>query len=224
MNKDKKAVVIFSGGLDSTVLVYYLKNLGYQLVALSFFYGQKHQKELKCAELTCEKLNIPHVFFDISLPLKQFGSYSALLNPDVEMPKEHYTNETQKQTVVPNRNMIMLSFAIGYAETHEIGKVFYAPHKNDYTIYPDCRKEFVYPLSQAAIKATYTGVRVLAPFVNKYKSDLVAIGAKLKVPFEDTFSCYEGKEKPCGRCGTCQERLEAFEKNNLKDPLTYETK
>ncbi len=218
----KKAIVILSGGLDSTVLTYWLKYNGYDLQAISFYYGQRHSRELECAKRTCEKLNIPFKLLNISQAMNQLDSKSVLLNQESELPKEHYTHENQKQTVVPNRNMIMISFAVGFAEVNQIEKVFYAAHKNDYTIYPDCRKEFVYPLSQASKKATYTGVRVLAPFTNKLKSDLVAIGNKLKVPFEDTWSCYTGEELPCGRCATCQERLEAFKKNNLKDSLTYQ--
>jgi len=218
----KEAVIILSGGLDSTVLTYYLKDKGYNLSAISFNYGQKHVKELECALKTVIKLHLPYYeVIDISTPMKQLKGSSALLNPEIKMPQEHYTHSNQKQTVVPNRNMIMLSFAIGYAEAHKIKKVFYAAHKNDYTIYPDCRPEFVKVLNLASQKATYAKVEILAPFTNKLKSDLVKIGYNLNIPFEDTWSCYEGKDKACGKCGTCQERLEAFKKNKLIDPIIY---
>jgi len=217
----KKAVVILSGGLDSTVLTYWLKRVKkYQLYALSFDYGQRHKKELKMAKKTCKKLQIPHKI--IKLDIKDILNKSALIDTKKELPKGHYTPENQKVTVVPNRNMIMLSLAVAFAENLDIKEVYYAAHKNDYAVYPDCRKEFVKALSKATQLGTYNKVKIIAPFVNKYKWQLVKIGHKIGVPFEDTQSCYVGGKKACGKCATCQERLEAFSKNNLTDPIKYE--
>ena len=217
----KEAIVVISGGLDSTVLAYWLHKLNYKLTAISFNYGQRHSKELQCAKTTCRKLNIEHNIINISAVFKQFDSASALLNINTKIPESHYTHSSQKATVVPNRNMIMLAIAIGFAEERKIPAVYYAAHKNDTTIYPDCRERFVRRLSQASREGTYTNVRVQAPFCNKYKSDLVKLGVKLKIPFRDTWSCYTGVEVACGKCGTCRERLEAFKKNNMWDPVTY---
>lgn len=211
----KKAIIILSGGLDSTVLTYYLKSRGYTLIALTFNYRQRHLKEIGCAMKTCKKLNILGRLFMITLPFK-----SALLGTS-KIPKKKYSTEIQKQTVVPNRNMIMLSYAIGLAEDEGINKVFYAAHKNDEAIYPDCRRGFVQKLNRATMAGTYNKVRIIAPFINRTKADIVRIGQRLNVPFEDTTSCYVGKDKACGKCSTCRERIAAFKKNNFKDPIEY---
>jgi len=216
----KKAVVILSGGLDSTVLTYWLKKIKkYKLYALSFDYGQRHKKELEMAKKTCKKLGIPHKV--IKLNIGDILTKSALIDNKKKLPEEHYTYQNQKITVVPNRNMIMLSLAVAFAENLDIKEVYYAAHKNDYAVYPDCRPEFVKALSKATQLGTYNKVKVIAPFVNKYKWQLVKMGYKIGVPFKDTWSCYKGGKKACGRCATCRERLEAFTKNNLIDPTEY---
>ena len=130
------------------------------------------------------------------------------------MPSCHYTEEAAKKTVVPNRNMIMLSVAAGYAEAHEIPEVFYAAHKNDSTIYPDCRPEFVQALRPAIRLATaWHPVELQAPFVDMSKAEIVRMGLALQVPYELTWSCYRGEERPCRTCPTCIEREEAFAVN-----------
>jgi len=217
IKSNKKGIIILSGGLDSTTLAYYLKNKGYNLVALTFDYGQTHKKEINYAKQTCWKLNIPFYIFEVIFPFE-----SALLGTS-NIPTEDYSVRTQRRTIVPNRNMIFLSYAVAYAEDLGLNKVFYAAHKNDKVIYPDCRPQFVRKISQAASAATHNKVKIIAPFLSKYKQGIVKIGDKLGVPFKETWSCYFGREKPCGRCGTCRERLRAFKKSNLIDPLEYDS-
>jgi 7-cyano-7-deazaguanine synthase len=216
----EKAVVIFSGGMDSITLLNYVKSLGYGVYGLSFNYGQKHVKELVFAklwgQLECEEHKIINLDF-----MKDIANDSALTG-NKEMPKEHYTHENQKVTVVPNRNMVMLSIAVAWAENLKTDKVFYGPHANDLTIYPDCRPVFVEAVSKASELATFSEVKIFAPFVNITKSQIVALGTKLGVDYSKTWSCYEGRDRACGKCGTCQERIEAFKENELIDPSPYE--
>lgn len=216
-----KAVVIVSGGLDSTTLLYWVLDQGYEPYVLSFDYGQRHRKELSYARRTCEKLDAPHTVVDLR-GVQALLRGSALTCREVEVPEEHYTHESQKLTIVPNRNAIMLNIAIGYAVSIGAGKVFYAAHYNDRAIYPDCRWEFVESLNVSAKLANDNPrLEVVAPFIHKTKAEIVSLGRELGVPFEDTWSCYKGGDKACGVCGTCRERIEAFQMNNLRDPVEY---
>lgn len=217
-----KVVSLLSGGLDSTVLAYYLNKKGFEINALSFNYGQRHSKELELAKFTAQRLNLNHKIVDIT-SIMDLISNSALTG-DIELPTGHYTSENQKLTVVPNRNAILLAIATGYAINIGATKLFYGAHFNDYTIYPDCRADFVKAFDKAMKEANGTNeFDVIAPFVQLQKSDLVKMGFKLGVPFSQTWSCYKGDERPCLKCGTCVERTEAFWKNSRADPLlTYE--
>jgi 7-cyano-7-deazaguanine synthase len=220
MNKEK-CVVICSGGLDSTVLLYDCIDKGFEPIVVSFNYGQRHVKELDCITEIRKELKLQHQIFNLSDIFNTFTS-SALIDKTKELPMEHYTNESQKLTVVSNRNGIMLNIAAGVADNLKINKVFYGCHSNDFSIYRDCRLEYVHAMSEAIYLGTDSLVEVLAPFVNISKSDVVKRGIELNVPFEKTWSCYSGEEKACGKCGTCQERLEAFKNNNITDKLKYE--
>lgn len=213
-----RAVLIFSGGLDSTTLLYKLLADGYQVDALTFNYAQRHKKEIDCAIVVANRLNVSHHVIDLS-NLAAFLGDSALLGKK-EVPSCHYTEEAARLTVVPNRNMIMLSVAAGYAEAHEIPELFYAAHKNDQTIYPDCRPEFVQALGPAIRLGTaWHPVELKAPFVQMTKADILRLGLKMQVPFELTWSCYRGEDRPCRSCPTCIEREEAFALNGRMDPL-----
>lgn len=213
-----KAVLILSGGLDSTTMLYKLLNEGYQVHALTFNYAQRHKKEIDCARRIAGILKTPHEVVDLACISGLLGSSALLGGKDV--PRCHYTEEAARQTIVPNRNMIMLSIAAGYAEAHEIHRVFYAAHRNDSAIYPDCRAEFVDAMKPAIKLATaWNPVELEAPFINMTKAEIVKLGIGLHVPYELTWSCYRGEEKPCGECPTCIEREEAFELNNAADPL-----
>lgn len=213
-----KAVLILSGGLDSTTLLYKMLSEGYDVRALTFNYGQRHSKEIDCARNISEKLKVPHEVVDLGCITGLLGN-SALLGKS-EVPRCHYTEDAARQTIVPNRNMIMLSVAAGYAEAQEIPLVFYAAHRNDSTIYPDCRKEFVEALKPAITLATaWHPVELRAPFIDMTKAEIVKLGLELKVPYEMTWSCYKGESMPCEECPTCIERMEAFALNGAKDPL-----
>jgi 7-cyano-7-deazaguanine synthase len=213
---DADCVVILSGGLDSTVLLHHVVDEGGTPLAVTFDYGQKHRKEIAMARLSAEDLNIPHIV--LSVPLDTVFSSSSLLSGGVDIPEGDYTVETQKSTVVPNRNMILLSYAIGIAEDRSIPRVYYGAHRNDRAVYPDCRPEFISALAAAAKAGTYNEVELLAPFMTWTKAQIVLRGHELGVPFGHTWSCYKGGETPCGRCGTCRERREAFRTAELNDP------
>ncbi|VVB70887.1 7-cyano-7-deazaguanine synthase [uncultured archaeon] len=216
-----KAVLILSGGVDSTTLLYKMQDDGHEVYALTFNYAQRHKKEIDCARKIAEKLGIPHRVVDLSNLAALLGDSALLGGKDV--PSCHYTEDAAKQTVVPNRNMIMLSIAAGYAEAHEVPAVYYAAHKNDSTIYPDCRAEFVEALKPAIRLATaWHPVELQAPFVDLTKAEIVKMGLELGVPFEMTWSCYQGRDLPCRSCPTCIEREEAFRLNGCMDPLLEE--
>lgn len=204
-----KTVVIISGGMDSVTLLYYMKNLlKYETYALTFDYGQRHRKEIESAVYNCNMLGIEHKVVDVS-GVSQLLQGSALTS-DIAVPEGHYAEESMKLTIVPNRNMIMLSMAIGYAVSIEADSVAYAAHSGDHAIYPDCRPEFVDAMNTVASVANYHQVKVQTPFIGMSKGDIAVIGKNLGVPFEHTWTCYKGEDKPCKKCGACVERIEAM--------------
>lgn len=218
MKQKEKVVCIISGGMDSTTLLYDIVNQGYNVFAVSFNYNQRHKKELEYAKRTCKKLGIPHKIVDIS-NLNELLQGSSLTSSNISTPHGRYDEENMKQTVVPNRNAIMLNIAAGYAISIKASKLFYGAHAGDHAIYPDCRREFVEKLKETIAIADWHKVELCAPYLDMDKGDIAKKGIKLKVSYQDTWSCYEGKDKPCGLCGACQERAEAFEKAGIKDPL-----
>lgn len=219
-----KAVAIMSGGLDSTVLGYLLKSGGYNLEILSFDYGQRHRKELAFAERVASDLEAPWHLIDLAATgLPKLLTGSALTDPEVEVPEGHYAAENMKATIVPNRNAVMLSIACAIAGASEAEAVALAVHAGDHPIYPDCRPEFVRAFeSMERIAMDVPNLRVLAPFSDKSKAAIVALGAELGVPFDRTWSCYKGGDFHCGACGTCYERREAFQLAGVPDPTVYE--
>lgn len=216
----QKVVVIYSGGMDSFTVLNKTIEKGYEVYALSFNYGQRHVKELECAKTACAKLNIHHKIVDISA-INQIIGGSALTD-DIEVPEGHYEAENMKQTIVPNRNMILLSLAVGYAVSLEAGKVYYGAHSGDHAIYPDCRPLFVEKMNDVCQIANYDSVEIVTPYLNKSKIEILTDGLAMNLDYSDTWTCYNGREKACGKCGACQERLEAFSLNNALDPLEYE--
>ena len=214
----KKIVALLSGGMDSTVLLHLLQHLGHDVEALSFNYGQKHKRELDYAVQTATKLGIKHTIFAIDQIFAQFGSDSSLLNADVAVPEGHYADITMRATVVPNRNMILLSLATGYAIANKLNGVAYASHTGDHTVYKDCTPEFFNPLKTAVENADWHPLTLYAPFINISKSDIAAIGNLLSINWDETYSCYNGGETQCGVCGTCTERAEALKEAQVINP------
>jgi 7-cyano-7-deazaguanine synthase len=215
----EKVVLILSGGMDSTTLLYELLAENKGVFAVSFDYGQKHKKELDYASKTCKKLKVNHKIFQLDV-LNEIAP-SALTREEWEVPEGHYTEENMKQTVVPNRNMIFLSLATAYAIDIGAAKVFYGAHAGDHEIYPDCRKEFVEAMQQAVLLCDWVQVELIAPYLDIDKGDIVIHGEELGVDYSLTWTCYKGMDKACGKCGSCTERLEAFEKAGIKDPIEY---
>lgn len=216
----QKVVVIYSGGMDSFTVLHKAIKDGYEVFPLSFDYGQRHKKELDYAANVCKQLNVKHKIVDISAINQLIGGSS--LTSDIEVPEGHYEEESMKQTVVPNRNMILLSMAVGYAVSLEADKVYYGAHSGDHAIYPDCRPEFVQKMNDVSAIANYQPVEIYSPYLQVSKIDILTDGLKMGLDYSLTWTCYNGREKACGKCGACQERLEAFEKNGCTDPLPYE--
>jgi 7-cyano-7-deazaguanine synthase len=234
-NTQPHAVLIVSGGMDSCVLAYYYAAAGFDLHLLSFDYGQKHVKELTYAERYIAKLRISHPERTIAqtvieLPIARLleNSDSALINKGIDMPQGHYTDDSMKATVVPYRNPNMLLQAATVAWNDDASVVAYAAHQGDYAQYPDCREVFVDAFNTMLATAMLgKTIQVESPFMRFTKAQIARLGASLAVPFEDTWSCYEGGSEGlgdhhCGRCGTCVERYEAFKLAGVADPTIYE--
>ena len=211
-----KGLLIYSGGLDSTTLLYEYKDS--IDLAVTFDYGSKHNaKEIACAKENCQRLGIRHLI----IPLGFIGQYfkSDLLQSGGEIPEGSYADENMKSTVVPFRNGIMLAVAAGLAESYGLDTVLLANHSGDHAIYPDCRPEFIDAFSAAVKAGTYEGIRVVSPYCLLTKRDIALRGKDLGVDYSRTYSCYKGGEKHCGKCGTCVERKEALAGF---DPTVYE--
>lgn len=216
------AVVLLSGGMDSATLLYVLLSKGEQVEAISFNYGQRHSKELECAGKLCAMNQVRHTIVDLRcLDAVFLGCGSSLVDTDVDVPIGHYADESMKATVVPNRNMIMLSIATALAISRKFRYVAYAAHAGDHDIYPDCRSEFTDELTKAIQICDWSPIVLMTPFIQKTKAEIVKIGYNLKVPYHETWSCYEGEDIHCGNCGTDVERREAFILAGMKDPTTY---
>ncbi|MFI9644379.1 7-cyano-7-deazaguanine synthase QueC [Micromonospora sp. NPDC051925] len=220
----RRAVLSVSGGLDSTVMAYLLHSRGSELVILSVDYGQRHVRELESATATALALGARQHRID----LRGIGALlagSALTDEQVAVPDGHYTDESMRATVVPNRNALLLDLAVGVAVSVEADAVVFGVHAGDHTVYPDCRPDFVRAYSAMALVANEgflpDGFRVMAPFLHATKTQIVSLGAELGVPLERTWSCYRGGKLHCGVCGTCVERREAFVLAGVVDPTEY---
>lgn len=215
----KDSILIYSGGLDSTTMLYEYRDR--IAMAISFDYGSNHNsKEIKCADLHCERLGITHVVIPLDFMRRYFRS--SLLDGAEAIPEGHYEDDNMRSTVVPFRNGIMLSVAVGMAESNELQYVMMANHGGDHTIYPDCRPEFVDAFDAAAQAGTFNGVRLLSPYVNMTKADIARRGKQLGIDYSETWSCYKGGDVHCGRCGTCIERREALAEAGIEDHTVYE--
>ncbi|WP_297779259.1 7-cyano-7-deazaguanine synthase QueC [uncultured Roseovarius sp.] len=217
-----RTIVICSGGLDSVSLAHKVAAEHELAGLLSFDYGQRHVKEVEYAAACARRLGVPHKVVDI----RQIGAAlsGSALTDDVAVPDGHYAEETMKITIVPNRNAIMLAIAFGMAAAEKADAVATAVHGGDHFIYPDCRPGFInaFQAMQDAALEGYAEVTLYTPYLQGSKGDIVTDGAKHGTPFAETWSCYKGGAKHCGRCGTCVERREAFHLAEVVDPTDYE--
>ena len=215
-------LVVCSGGLDSVSLAH--KTAAERELAglVTFDYGQRHRREIACAAACADRLGVAHDVIDIAGVGRALGG--SALTDDIAVPDGHYAEETMRITVVPNRNAIMLTIAFGIAAARRIGAVAAAVHGGDHFIYPDCRPAFIdaFARMQEAALDGDPAVALWTPFLHGPKSDIVTQGARYGTPFAETWSCYKGGARHCGRCGTCVERREAFHIAGVPDPTDYE--
>ena len=215
----EKVVVIYSGGMDSFTVLHKAIEQGKEVYPLTFNYGQRHSKEIEYAANVCKELGVPHKVVDISA-INQLMAGSSLTS-DIDIPEGHYEEESMKSTMVPNRNMVLLSMAIAYAVSLDAGAVYYGAHSGDHAIYPDCRPEFVEKMNDVSQIANYDPVDIVSPYIKDDKIGILRDGLRMGLDYGKSWTCYNGREKACGQCGSCQERLEAFELNGVIDPLSY---
>ena len=214
-------IVLLSGGMDSTTALAWAATQGDVVECVSVDYGQRHRRELASAEQVAAHYGVPLRVLDLSSFAAALGG-NALTDASVDVPEGHYADESMRATVVPNRNATFLMAAAGVAAAVGADAVVTAVHAGDQPVYPDCRPEFITAADEAARLGTGGAVRVLAPFVNDSKTDVARIGADLDAPLHLSWSCYNGRDRHCGRCGTCVERAEAFRDAGLTDPTEYE--
>jgi len=230
-----KVVVVYSGGLDSTVLLTKCIKEFDEVVALNFSYGSKHnKKEREAAKKVCKLLNVHLYMYDLSdtcvcqVPAGIEYINISLLKSDLlksggDVPEGHYEDANMKRTVVPYRNSIMLSIAAGFAESIEAKYIAVANHAGDHAIYKDCRKEYIEAFAEGIKLGGYGEVIVYSPFVDMSKVEIVKLGSEINAPMELSWSCYKGGEKHCKICGTCSERVESFLLAGVPDPTEYDT-
>ena len=223
-----KALVLSSGGVDSTTaLGLAVKKFGREnVIALSVFYGQKHDKEIKASVAVADYYGVEHLFLDLSVIFKD-SNCSLLSHSTEEIPEESYADQIRKtegekpvSTYVPFRNGLFLSSAASIALSRDCSVIYYGAHADDSAgaAYPDCSPVFNNAMNEAIWEGSGHQLRIEAPFVNVSKADVVRMGLEIGVPYELTWSCYEGGEEPCGKCATCIDRAAAFAANHVEDP------
>lgn len=221
----KKAVCLLSGGLDSTTALYQARREGYEVYALTLHYGQLHEKEIDCARQIAGELGIPHHIVAISMPWKG----SALLDSSIPVPTGREESEMAKEipsTYVPARNSVFLSLAASWAESLGAEAIFFGANIQDYSGYPDCRPEFLNAFTELIRLGTKQGsegrqMEIKAPLLKLSKKEIVLLGHLLGVPFQKTWSCYQGKGEPCGECDSCILRAKGFREAGFEDPLSH---
>ncbi|MDN3554008.1 7-cyano-7-deazaguanine synthase QueC [Halomonas almeriensis] len=213
-------VVIYSGGMDSYTVLHRALREGLEVHALSFDYGQRHGRELETARRVCAALEVPHQVIDIRA-IHSLIDNSALTDSDRSMPDGDYDADNLTATVVPNRNMMLLSMAIAKAVNIGAGRVDYGAHGGDHVLYPDCRPAFVEAMNAVAGIANFEPVTLHTPYLHSSKAEILADGLAMGLDYRHTWTCYEGAALACGRCGSCRERLAAFAANRASDPLAY---
>ncbi len=215
----KDALIVVSGGMDSTTMLYEYKDE--IALAVTFDYGANHgPREIPLARMHCQRLGIEHLVISMDFMHRYFQS--SLLSGAEAIPEGSYDDQNMRSTVVPFRNGIMLAIACGLAESRGLKRLMLANHAGDHAIYPDCRPAFVEAMSQATQAGTYDGITIFAPYTQLTKGQIAAHGKRLGLDYSETWSCYKGGEKHCGRCGTCVERREALAEAGIEDTTEYE--
>lgn len=227
MEESMKALVLFSGGVDSTTcLGMAIDKYGKEnVIALSVSYGQKHTKEIEASNNIAKYYGVEHIFLDLE-KIFEYSDCSLLNHSNQEIPEESYAKQLEKtagkpvSTYVPFRNGLFLSSAASIALSKKCDVIYYGAHSDDAAgnAYPDCSDSFNNAMKDAIYIGSGEQLTIEAPFVTWTKAKVVKKGLELKVPYELTWSCYEGGDKPCGKCGTCIDRMKAFELNGIKDP------
>ena len=228
-----KALVLNSGGVDSTTCVgLAVKQFGFEnVVTASLYYGQKHDKELQCAQAIADFYNVRHIQEDISNVMK-YAKDCTLIKGGLDIEHASYATQIEKHgegrvaTYVPFRNGLLLSIATAYADSlfpKRAVEIYYGAHADDAAgqAYADCSPDFANAMGTAIRIGTYGNINVSRPLIHMNKSDVVKLGLQLNVPYHLTWSCYEGGEYACGTCGTCIDRLQAFKLNDVTDPIQY---
>jgi 7-cyano-7-deazaguanine synthase len=215
--KNKRAVVLLSGGLDSAVGLYFAASKGFDCHCLIFDYGQRHRREIESAKRVARTAKLPYKILTLSFPWKG----SSLLDKRIPIPEA--SKSAIPSTYVPSRNIIFLSFALSYAEAIGAGAIFIGAHSQDYSGYPDCRPEFYRSFSRVSLTGTKAGaegraIRIHTPLIRMNKARIIRLGARLGVPFKSTWSCYSGGKRPCGTCDSCRFRAKGFKEAGIKDP------
>jgi 7-cyano-7-deazaguanine synthase len=213
----KRGIILLSGGIDSAITLYWAQDKGYRLTALIFDYSQRHKKEIRCARDLAAGLGVPYYVIRTDLSWTK----SSLTDTCLPIPRRRRLSiAAVPVTYVSGRNIIFLSYAFSLAESIRAQSVFIGAHIQDYSGYPDCRPGFLAKFQQAAGEGLKSRkIKIVAPLINKNKRDIIALGLKLGVPFDHTWSCYQGKKNPCGSCDSCRFRAEGFRALGLSDPL-----
>ena len=224
----KKAVVLLSGGLDSSTCMAIAKRDGYELYALSFQYGQRHERELESARAIAKHFGAKEHMI-LRIELDKIGG-SALTDESIDVPENRDEDKMAEEipvTYVPARNTILLSYALAYAEVKDADAIYIGANALDYSGYPDCRPEYYTAFEEVARLGTKRGVEgrpieIKYPLIEMSKADIIRTGMELGVPYELTWSCYKGGDKACGVCDSCKLRLKGFREAGYQDPLEYE--
>ena len=217
---EKDSVIVLSGGMDSTTMLYEYKDR--IAVAVNFSYGANHnEREAACARENCRRLGIELLEIDLGFMGRCFES--SLLSGADAIPEGHYEDASMRSTVVPFRNGIMLSVAAGLAESRGLRRVMIANHGGDHAIYPDCRAGFIDAMGKAIAEGTFDRLELRAPYTLLTKSDIARRGKELGIDYSTTYSCYKGREHHCGKCGTCVERREALADAGIVDTTVYDS-